>query len=178
MSLGRFGQFLGLVVSAQEGELFHPWVVSAVSHFSQISIGVGIPLNKPHLCSFFLRDIRFTCPRIPFKLIVAITCCTNLTAHLSKLYLKNYTMVGELTEQPYSRVVRTNPLYTASFTSWGQQYKFCHRKPSVLLALVKIFLTCVPSKIEGQIICQRTNNMSFDKMRIAVEQQIEAIRIP
>ena len=44
--LGRFGQFLGWVVSAQVRESFRPWVVSALSHFGPISIETEAEYDK------------------------------------------------------------------------------------------------------------------------------------
>ena len=44
---------------------------------------------------------------------------------------------------PYSRTGRTSPLYADSLTSCGHADKLRLRKPRVLLAFVRILLTCV-----------------------------------
>ena len=50
---------------------------------------------------------------------------------------------GGQAELPISRTGRTSPLQAASFTSWGQEYKFLLWNPRVLLALQQTLLTCV-----------------------------------
>ena len=99
----------------------------------------------------FLRDSHFKCSRMPIMLPVSKLKfpVTNLATRfwIFSISFWRPTPKGSQTEPLYSRTGRTSPLYAASFTSCGQEWIFCLRKPRVWLALVQILLTCIPSQI-------------------------------
>ena len=58
------------------------------------------------------------------------------------LNISNRILVQRPGVQQHDSQYFVSPFLDASFTSWGQGYKFRLRKPSVLLAFVQILLPC------------------------------------
>ena len=70
---------------------------------------------------------------------------TNIAALFCTFPNSSWRLVleGSQTKLAYSRTGCINPFYAISFTSWLQANKFDFRNPSVLFALVQMWLTCL-----------------------------------